>query len=380
MRIAFVTTSLDIGGAEMMLLKLLRGINRQRFECCVVVLGNQGAIGHEIVRLGIPVMALELKPTLPSPIKLWRLRSALRAFRPDLVQTWLYHADLLGGLMAKLAGSAPIVWSIHNSNLDPDLVKRTTRLIAKASALVSNWLPDQILCCSKEARDAHVALGYAPNKILVIPNGFDLQEFKPDPSARRQIRQSLGLSQDTPLVGLIARFDPLKNHPGFIEAAARIVKVKSDVRFLMAGKDIDSNNASLREAIATHGLTSQVHLLGPRRDVPELMAALDVLVSTSHGEAFPNVLGEAMACEVPCVVTDVGDCAEIVSNTGRVVAAGDMQGIARGVLELLEMPIQQRQGLGHAAREHIQNQYDIVSVINRYQDFYERLITEQRKD
>ena len=380
MRLAFITTSLDTGGAEMMLLKLLRGIDRQRFQCCVIALGNQGAIGQEIERLDIPVTALQLRPSLPSPFKLWRLRSVLKRFQPDLVQTWLYHADLFGGLMAKMAGVAPIVWGIRNSNLDPALVKRSTRLVAKTSARVSNWLPDHILCCSNEARDAHVALGYTSNKFLVIPNGFDLDRFKPDPIARAQLRQSLGLNSDIELIGMVARFDPLKNHVGFIEVAAQISKARPDAQFLMVGKGIDSTNTVLQQAIAAHGLNEQVHLLGPRTDIPQLMAALDVLVSTSHGEAFPNVLGEAMACEVPCVVTDVGDCAEIVGNTGRIAAASDMRGIANGVLEILNMTVDERQQLGQAARQRIQTQYDIVSVVNRYQDFYNNLITALHKD
>ena len=380
MRLAFITTSLDTGGAEMMLLKLLCGIDRRRFECCVIALGDQGAIGQEIERLGIPVTALQLRPSLPSPFKLWRLRSVLKRFKPDLVQTWLYHADLFGGLMARLASAAPIVWGIRNSNLDPALVKRSTRLVAKTSARVSNWLPDHILCCSNEARDAHVALGYASNKILVIPNGFDLERFKPDPLTRAQLRQSLGLNDGTKLVGMVARFDPLKNHVGFIEAAAHISKARPDAQFLIAGKGIDSTNTVLQQALVAHGLNKQVHLLGPRTDIPQLMAALDVLVSTSHGEAFPNVLGEAMACEVPCVVTDVGDCAEIVGSTGRVAAAGDMQGIGHAVLEILNMTVDQRQQLGQAARQRIQTQYDIISVVNRYEDFYNSLITEVHKD
>lgn len=380
MRLAFITASLDTGGAEMMLLKLLRGIDRQRFECCVIALGNQGAIGESIERLDIPVTALQLQSSLPSPLKLWRLRSVLKRFKPDLVQTWLYHADLFGGLMARLAGTAPIVWSIRNSNLDPALVKRSTRLVAKTSARVSNWLPDHILCCSNEARNAHVELGYDSNKILVIPNGFDLDRFKPDPIAKTQLRQLLRLNDDVKLIGMVARYDPLKNHLGFIEAAAEIVKSRSDVQFAMVGKGIDSTNTALQQALAAHGLNKRVHLLGPRTDIPQLMAALDVLVSTSHGEAFPNVLGEAMACEVPCVVTYVGDCAEIVGNTGRVAAAGDMRGIANEVLEILSMTADERQQLGQAARQRIQTHYDIVSVVNRYQDFYYKLITEERKD
>lgn len=363
-----------------MLLKLLQGIDRSRFEPHVLCLMRNGEIGTKIANLGIPVEAINLHPALPNPLKLWHLKSRIKLIKPQVVQTWMYHADLLGGLCARYAGSGRIVWGIRNSSLDPKLVKPTTRLVAKVCARLSSWLPNRILSCSDEARDRHVALGYEASKFEVIANGFNLKSFRSDDTARGTLRFALGLNSNTPLVGLIARHDPLKNHDGFLRAAAIIRNSVPDVQFLLAGGGIDSNNASLREAIAKLKLDDAVHLLGQRDDMPMLMAALDVLASSSHGEAFPNVLGEAMACGVPCVVTDAGDSAQIVGDTGEVVAVGDMAGLAQKTIKLLTLPVEQRCALGRLARERVENRYEIGQVVTRYEQFYEQLVCDEGQD
>ncbi|EHN63236.1 glycosyl transferase [Comamonas testosteroni ATCC 11996] len=216
-------------------------------------------------------------------------------------------------------------------------------------------------------------MGYAADKLHVIPNGFDLSRFVPDVAARASVRAELGLAADVPLVGLIARFDSQKNHCGFVEAAAQVHAQMPDVHFVLAGTGVDAANIALNSAIAVKGLQARMHLLGRREDVPRLMASLDVLASSSHGEAFPNVLGEAMACGVPCVVTDVGDSAEIVGDTGCVVAAGDMVGLARGLVDVLSYPPEQKTVLGEQARVRVAARYEIGHVARLYEAFYERV-------
>lgn len=374
-RIVFVTTTLSTGGAELMLLKLLQHLDRSQFEPSVVSLKTHGEVGPRLEALNIPVLALNLRPGFPNPLKLLKLALFLRQTRPALVQTWMYHADLLGGLAAKLAGCPKVVWSIRNSNLDPHLTKRTTRWVVKACALLSSWLPSAVLSCSLGARDLHAMAGYRSQKFIVIPNGFDLDKFKPDESARQNVRAELNLPPDTRLVGLIARHDPQKNHLGFIEAAAQICRVLPQVNFLLAGDGVDRHNQDLLAVIQREGLAKRVHLLGRRDDIPRIMASLDILaLSSSYGEAFPNVLGEAMACAVPCVTTDVGDSAEIVGPTGRVVAAGDMQGLASQIVDLLRMTPRENADLGQEARDRILTRFEIGNVTRRYEMFYEALL------
>lgn len=375
MRIAFIITGLSTGGAEMMLQKLLQNIDRKRFEPLVISMTSKGEIGPSIEALGIPVLALGMRRGIPNPMALLRLWRLLRGFKPDLVNTWMYHADLLGGLTARFAGCKQVIWGLHHSNLSRADNKFSTLIVVWLCSFLSKYLPVGILSCSHRAKVIHVHAGYAKEKIHVIPNGFDLTKFAPELTARTSVRSELGLPPDTQLVGVVARYDPQKNHLGFLQAAAQVLSEMPRVHFVLAGTAVDSENHELQAAIAAlPGLQPHMHLLGRRDDVPRLMAAFDVLASPSNGEAFPNVLGEAMACGLPCVVTDAGDSAEIVGPTGRVVPVGDMPAFAMQLLEVLCLPAIERETLGLQARARVQAQYEIVHVAGQYQAFYERLV------
>lgn len=373
MNITIIITGLNTGGAEVMLLKLLERLS-PRFSIHVISLTDIGPIGQRMKSLGISVTALNMIRGVPDPIALFRLSQLLRRQKPDIVHTWMYHADLLGGLAARLAGVPSVIWNIRHSDLSKEKTKITTRLVAGLCARLSSAIPDCIECCSMVAQDIHIALGYAPGKFVVIPNGFDLESFQPDLKARKSVRQELGIADDKPLVGLIARFNPQKNHLGFFEAVSHLHQKKTDVHFLLAGRDIDNTNNELVESIHQANVNHVTHLLGLRNDIPRLMASLDVLVSAStYGEGFPNVLGEAMACGIPCVTTDVGDSAYIVKHTGKVVAPDDMVGLSMALDNLLSLPLAERSKLGQQARLRIRENFKIEQVVNLYQSEYQRL-------
>jgi glycosyltransferase involved in cell wall biosynthesis len=375
-RLVFIITGLSTGGSETMLLKLLERIDRRRFQPHVFSLSGKGEIGPRIEALGIPVEALGMRPGLPSPLKFHRLVSRLRELQPDMIHTWMYHADLVGSLAARFAGVSTVGWRINHSNLDRALNKRTTLWIVSLCARLSHRIPKRILSCSEKAREVHVAAGYAAGKMLVVPNGFDLGRFRPDAAARESVRQELGLGTDVPLVGIVGRYNSQKNVEGFVDAAGAVARSRSDVHFLLAGTGLDAANAALARAVSATAVADRVHLLGRRDDIPRLMAALDVFALSSHGEAFPNVVGEAMACGVPCVVTDAGDAAEIVGDTGKVVPTGDMAGLAREILGMLELPPAARVALGQRARDRVRDKYDIERVVEQYQEFYESMLKE----
>lgn len=381
MKLSLVISGLDTGGAEMMLLKVLERLG-PGFSPHVISLTPRIEIGPRIRALGIPVESLGMHPGIPDPRAILRLARRLRELKPDVVHTWMYHADLLGGLAARLAGMPAVGWAIHHSNLSPAANKRSTLAVARACSRLSHCLPDRILCCSEVARKVHVEYGYATDKMMVVPNGFDLSLFRPDRFARNAVRQELGLDPDVPLVGLIGRFDPQKNHAGFLQAAGLLHRKMSEVHFLLAGKGVDRGNAKLLQGIEESDLHGFTHLLGLRTDVPRLMAALDVLVSSSIGEAFPNVLGEAMGCCVPCAVTDVGDSAWIVGDTGWVVPVGDMAGLAKAMEELLAMPPAERKILGERARTRVSEKFEIGSIVEQYKVFYAELaaLGQKRRD
>jgi glycosyltransferase involved in cell wall biosynthesis len=372
-KLALIITGLATGGAETMLLKVLERLDRQRFLPYVISLTTLAEVGPRIAALGIPAEAMGMKAGIPSPLAFARLVGRLRTFRPDVVHTWMYHADLLGGLAAKLAGVKTIGWGIRHSDLSRHANKLSTLAVVATCARLSHWLPKRIMANSEVARQAHANRGYAAGKMVVIPNGFDLTRFQPDSVARMEVRRELGVAAGTPLVGVIGRFHPQKNHLGFVEAATMLHRRMPEVHFVFAGNGVDIGNAFLVQAAKSAGVAEVCHFLGRRNDVPRLMAALDVLASSSIGEAFPNVVGEAMACSVPCVVTDVGDSAYIIGDTGRAVASGDMTGLAAALESLLILPFEQRRSLGEQARARVAEYFEIGKVVQMYEAFYEEL-------
>ncbi len=356
-----------------MLLRILKGLD-SRYEPSVVSLSNVGEIGEKIRELGIPVDVFPMRPGLSLFAQFFHLVRHIRQLQPDVVHTWMYHADLIGGVAAKMGRAKTIAWSLHNTNLERDKTKWSTRFVVRCCALLSSWLPDRILSCSSAAIMVHAVRGYAKDKMIFIPNGIDTIRFQPRMDARVSLRKELDMPEDARLVGMIGRCDPLKNHEGFLVAAAKIHRRLPNVHFILAGKGVDPDNRALVKKVMSEGLDGVVHLLGLRNDMPRVMAALDVLVSASHGEAFPLVLGEAMACCVPCVVTDVGDSAYIVGDTGIVVERDNMNALAAATEELLHLSASELAALGCKARDRIEKHFKISQIIDRYQSFYDDLI------
>lgn len=372
LRVAFVITGLKTGGAEIMLEKLLGALSPS-VQPFVFSLTDLGDIGPRLLARGVSVEALGMRPGLPSPWALVRLARRLAALRPQVVHTWMYHADLLGGVAARIAGVRAVMWGLRQSQLDPALNRRSTLLVMRLCAHLSRHVPRRIACAGERARDAHAAAGYAADRMVVIPNGFQLDRFRIDDGARRSVRVELGLASDTPLVGMVARFHPQKNHRGFAEAMLRLRAQRPDARALLVGEGVDDGNAQLREWLTQAGVADRCHLLGKRDDVPRLMAAMDVLALPSLGEAFPNVVGEAMACGVPCVVTDVGDAADIVGAFGWVVRSDDMAALADKLAGVLALPESERLALGAKAQGRILERFDLRIVAKLYEHEYRTL-------
>lgn len=374
MKIVHIITGLNTGGAEVMLRELLRHSPSSQFDSQVISLSDVGPIGESIRQLGFKVSALGMKPQLPDPSALWRLSRRLKRMRPDVVQTWLYHGDLIGGLAARMAGRRAIAWGIHISQLDAPQSKKSTLATVKAGALLSRSVPRRIVCCAQSALELHAQIGYDASKMQVIPNGFDLDEFKPDEAARESVRDELGLPLETPLVGLIGRFHPQKDHENFIRAGQILAQENERAHFVLVGAGSEWSNAQLANSIEDANLKSRFHPLGRRDDIARLSASLDVLaLSSAYGEAFPLVVGQAMACEIPCAVTDVGDSADLVGDTGRVVPPRDPGALAHAIGELLSLPLDERKRLGEAARRRIEERFSIQSVAARYHELWREI-------
>lgn len=369
-KITHIITGLSPDGAERMLHRLVANMDSNVVENEVISLTTLGAMAKEIEACGVRVWALGMKRGVPDPRYVLRLASWLRRSRPDVVQTWMYHADLVGGLAAKLAGFDAVVWNIRHSELHASADKRHTLWTAKACARLSRWIPRQIVCASEASRKFHAQIGYANERMQVVPNGFDLEHFRIDRAQRNAIREELGIPQQATVIGLIARYHPIKDHRNFVKAAGLLHREFPQLRFLLCGEGVTSENPELMGWIEAAGLQDACYLLGRREDVPQVLNALDIAVSSSAGEAFPNAVAEAMACGIPCVVTDVGDSRTIVGDTGRVVPAGSPDALAQGCRELLQMGSEVRHLLGLSARERVEQQFGLKSIVQRYQDLY----------
>jgi glycosyltransferase involved in cell wall biosynthesis len=374
LRVVHVITGLNTGGAETMLLRLLTHTDRERFDSLVVSMTDVGPIGERIAALGVPVRALGMQRGVPNPAGVGRLARLLRAVRPDVVQTWMYQADLVGGLAAKAAGGAPVVWGIHSTDLDPAQITRLKRATVRACVAASHVLPTRIACCSESSLVSHAALGYVREKMLVIPNGADPVAFAPDPDARRSVRAELGVAPDTPLVGHVARFDPAKDHRTLVRAAALLLERMPDVAFVLCGDAVTAENRELAGWIDEAGIAPSVHLLGRRSDIPRLTSGVDLATSSSsYGEAWPLAVGEAMACGVPCVVTDIGDSPVIVGDTGLTVPPRDPAALAGAWHRILSLDREERARLGAAARRRIEEHFSLQSAVASYERVYAEL-------
>ena len=352
---------------------MVRASDVSRFRQVVVSMRALGPVAHQLREAGIEVHTLGMKAGVPTVGASWRLVKLLRRSKPDLFLCWMYHANLLGLLAGKLARVPRVVWGIRCSNMDFSCQRLMTRRVVKLCASLSK-LPDLIIVNSEAGRDVHAEMGYAKEKMVVIPNGIDTDVFKPDPLARRRVRQELGVSEDALLIGLIARLHPMKDHETFFKAARLLAEKRPEVHFLLAGAEISPKNPELSRMVREYNLDRHGHLLGARQDVPALTAALDIATSSSaFGEGFSNVLGEAMACGVPCVVTDVGDSAAIIGDTGKVVPPRSPEKLASAWLELIELGRPGRLELGAKARKCIEDRFHLKHVVAQYQTLYESL-------
>lgn len=371
-KVAVCITGLEIGGAETLLANLLER-RPEDIEVRVFSLIDGGEIARRIEAAGITVTGLQMHAGRPSVRSLLRLASELRSYRPDVLHTWMYHADLIGSLAGRLAGVRSIVWHLHNSDLTPERVRLMTRAVVRVCALLSYTVPHAILSCSEAGIREHRARGYASEKMRFLPNGVDANVFVPSDASRDAVREELGLPSERPVVGMVARLDPQKNHTGFFEAVKLFFERGGEADFLLVGRGVTEAGWGLAELRDATGRPECIHLVGPRTDVAHIMAAIDVATSASLGEAFPMVLIESMACGAPCVATDVGDCARIVADTGFVVPADDADALAAAWARMLSLPQRERGELRRRARERVLANYTLDRFSDQVWSLYREL-------
>lgn len=376
-RICHIITGLPRAGAQRVLVDLLAHRNTDEFDAEVISLLPRDVMADDIEALGVPVWCAGLQRSADLPLRVGQLALRLRASNPDLIHTWMYHGDVVGGMAAKAVRSqTPVVWHLHHSTLDFDRFRASTRALATAAAPLSKVLPASIISCAESARKIHVELGYAAEKMVVIRNGVDAQRFRPRPDGPRSLVAELGLKEPVQFIGMAARFHPQKDHANFLAAAQLICEQRRDVHFILFGAGIEERNPAFTEA----ALSPQVHLLGERRDVEALLPQLDIsTLSSAAGEACSLVLLESMAAGIPAVTTDVGDSSHLVGSTGRVVPPRDPRALATAWMALLQLSLSERRALSQAARARVLESFTLAKVASTTEEVYRSVIDSRRR-
>ncbi len=366
------------GGAEGVLYRVC--MHSQAIKHHVVSLSSSGKYGPMLEALGVTVITLNMSPGRPSPMMFIRLVRLLRQEKPDVVQTWMYHGDLVGGLAARLAGIQSVVWGVRHTTLEPRKSKKATIWITKLLAKLSWWLPSKIVVCAQQAMDVHEALGYDRSKMHFIPNGYDLADFHPGLDPEGEMKASLVPDQSIPLIGTVGRFDPQKDHANLLVALSILRDRAVSFRCVLVGTGMDHSNTQIVQWIAQRGLADYLQLLGQRNDIPNIMNSLDLhVLPSAYGEAFPNVVAEAMACGTPCVVTDVGDAAFIVGDTGWVVPPRDARALAEAISAALNnmIDIEQASQRSSRARSRIEENFSIERMVVSYTNLWKSVVADK---
>jgi glycosyltransferase involved in cell wall biosynthesis len=372
-RVLHVITGLETGGAETMLSLLVERMDPGRIESSVVSLMPEGPLAEKMRRADIPVTSLGWTTRAPSPSRVATLHSIVTNHRPQVVQGWLPHGN--AAAFAAVVGRRKrpaLAWNIRQAVYNISYESIGTRWLIRGSAFAAR-ATDSIIYNSAVSASQFESRGYDRRKTQVIPNGFDVDRFRPDPEARRRIRQELAVVDGLPLIGMVARYHPMKDHETFLLAAARLIQSGGRARFVLVGSGVDRENAILVRRLNELHLQDDVQLLGERSDVISIYSALDIATLSSYTESFPNVVGEAMACAVPCVATDVGDAATIIADTGRLAPTRSPHALARAWRELLDLPAAERILLGTRARSRIASKFSIGRIAALYSNLYERL-------
>ena len=374
LRVLHIINGLGQGGAEMMMYKLLKSLDQDKYENYVFSLLDSGPMRGMIESLGVSVVDLNLGGGIKQGIKgVIKLRREVKKISPSIIQGWMYYGNI-AAILARyfLLKTTPVLWNIRHAVYEIKHEKMVVRGVIRLGAWLSRK-PECIIYNSYVSAGLHGDIGYLKNKSIVIPNGFDTDSFSPDSESRERVRGKLGVGQQAVLVGMVARFHPVKGYDVFLNAISILLKKYPKICVLMVGLNVDSNNSVLMKFIHDLGLEDSVNLLGLRSDIANIMASLDIFVLSSiWSEAFPNVVGEAMACGVPCVATDLGDTADIIGKTGFVVTPNNIEALAAGIDKIMKLPEYERFRYGQLARQRIQDNYSLSFVVSLYDELYQK--------
>jgi len=368
-RVLHIISGLDVGGAETFLLRLIPSLQRVGLRSSVIYLSGEGRLAADYHKAGIDVYSCRLDRGVKSVVGFYKLVMTVKAQNPDLIQTWMYHADLFGCVVGWLL-KKPVLWGVRQSNLSRKVNKRRTLFVVRLCSFLSRYRPVKIIYNANSARLSHEKVGYDSSKSEVIHNGIDCERFVAATGARKSIREELNIRPDALVIGHIARNDLQKDHASFLEAMKMVKDRFPEVHVLLAGAGVTWSNQGLFSGFDQAKDGTWLHPLGHRVDIPDLLASLDVFCLSSRGESFPNAVLEAMASGLPCVATNVGDASTLVGEFGIVVKPETPSELATGCSRLLSQPPDVRRRLGKSARQRVLDYFSIETSAARFAELY----------
>ena len=368
-KIVHIIMSLNIGGAELMLKRLvLHSHQKEQFEHIIITLTDLGAMGPELQNRGITVHTLGMKSLANVPLIFLKLQRLLKKIQPDVVQTWMYHSDLLGGLAAKSLGVKKVVWGVRTTDVSQGPSKLTVHL-SKLCAKLSYYIPNTIICAARVSKDYHVNIRYDESKMKVIPNGFDIEALSATEEDGLEIRQQNNLSVDDIVIGSVGRFNSVKNQKLFVDVAAVLIKEYPDLKFMIVGRDNTTENKELMSWINDYDIADSFRLLGQRADIPKCLKAMNIYCLHSKTEGFPNVLCEAMYAGLTCISTDVGDAKYIIQDFGFTVEKDNVQQLSddiRNIIDTVLIDKSKLTTLKKQSKKYIVDSFSIHKVSQEY--------------
>jgi glycosyltransferase involved in cell wall biosynthesis len=371
--ILHIITGLNDGGAEACLYRLCT--NDKSNKHIVISLLDQGKYGSLLLDKHIKTHFLNLKLNLSAIISIFRLCYYLNKYNPDVIQSWMYHADFFSTLVSLILGKNNIVWGIRHSSLMPGKSKVSTIWISWLLARMSHIFSKKIISCAFNAIDVHKNLGYDSTKMVCIPNGYDLSNFQYIEGRLNKFLKKLNLNTALPILGSVGRYDPQKDHSNLLRALSIIRRNGVEFYCLLIGQGLDQGNTRIIAEIEKLELDKSVLLLGSISNIPEVMSALDLHISSSSfGEAFPNVVAESMACSTPCIVTNVGDAPLIVGDTGWVVPPCNSESLANVIaVAIEEMNSDRWEERRTRSRSRIEKNFSISHMVANFHKVWKKI-------
>jgi glycosyltransferase involved in cell wall biosynthesis len=374
MKILHIITSLLDGGAEGVMYRLC--CHDKMNEHLVVSLRGQGKYGTLLSKQGIKIYTLDMKPGKFSIIALYKLIKILKNEKADIVQTWLYHADFFGGIAARLAGVSNLIWNVRHSDFNKGYTKKSLLILIKVLAKLSYFLPKKIIFCSKNSIKLHTRIGYQGYKMKYVPNGYDIQKFRPSSLKKFISRKKVNMNNRITLLGCVARFHPQKDHKNLLRALNILKKDKIFFKCILVGFNINKKNKILVNLIKEFNLENETILLGSQKNIDKIMRKIDIhILASEYGEAFPNVVAEAMASGTPCVVTDVGDSSLIVGKTGWTVKTRNSKLLAYSIMKAIKKSKSKEWDFQcKTARNRIVNKFTMEKMIDNYNKIWQQTL------